>query len=149
MITVTNGHFRVFGSFYHRAYSKTRKPWKFFRSSFFEVLKLFIWFREIPRHFVCSRQNSQSVAKDHQRNLTIKAWEWLFLLLKPKWYLDIKLDAFYQFPSSGNCKQWVLFYLESFLLISGISGFSFFFTIEHIRKPINHGKFSEAQFLRN
>ena len=33
------------------------------------------------------------------------------------------------------------FYLESFLLISGISGFSFF-AIEHIRKPGILGKFS-------
>ena len=34
-----------------------------------------------------------------------------------------------------------VFYLESFLLISGISGFSFF-AIEHIRKPGIHGKLS-------
>ena len=33
----------------------------------------------------------------------------------------------------------MFFYLESFLLISGISGFSFF-AIEHIRTPGNHGK---------
>ena len=38
--------------------------------------------------------------------------------------------------NSGN-----LFYLESFLLISGISGFSFY-AVEHIQKPGNHGKFS-------
>ena len=111
------------------------------------------------------RRNYQSVVQDHQRELTIEACKWLFLLLKPKWYLDIKLEAFYQFSSNGNRKQWVLFYLESFLLISGIfgflvlfdlesfllisgfSGFSFFAT-EHIRKPRNHGKFSEAHFLR-
>ena len=41
----------------------------------------------------------------------------------------------------------MLFDLESFLLISGISGFSFF-TIEHIRKVGNHGKFSETQFSK-
>ena len=69
------------------------------------------------------RRNYQSVVQDHQRELTIEACKWLFLLLKPKWYLDIKLEAFYQFSSNGNRKQWVLFYLESFLLISGISGF--------------------------
>ena len=39
-----------------------------------------------------------------------------------------------------------LFYLASFLWISGISEFSFF-TTEHIRKPGNHGKFSQAHFL--
>ena len=31
-------HFRVF-VFCHRAYSKTQKPWKIFRSSFLEVIK--------------------------------------------------------------------------------------------------------------
>ena len=75
----------------------------------------------------------------------IEAWKWLFLLLKPKWYLDIKLVAFSQFSSNENRKQWVLFYLQSFLLIYGISGFSFF-VIEDIRKPGNHGRFSEAHF---
>ena len=35
----------------------------------------------------------------------------------------------------------IYFYLESFLLISGISGYSFF-AIEHIRKPEIHEKFS-------
>ena len=80
------------------------------------------------------RRNYQSVAQDHQRELTIEAGKWFFLLLKPKWYLNLKLVAFYQFSGNGNRKQWVLFYLESFLLISGISGFSFF-VIEHIPKP--------------
>ena len=42
----------------------------------------------------------------------------------------------------------MLFDLESFALISGISVFSFF-AIEHIRKPVNHRKFSEAHFLRS
>ena len=77
--------------------------------------------------------------------ITIEAWKWLLLLLKPKWYLDIKLVAFQQFSSNGNHSQWVLFDLESFLLISGISEFSFF-AIEHIRKPRNHGKFLWAHF---
>ena len=40
-----------------------------------------------------------------------------------------------------------LFYLESFFLISGISGFSFF-TIEHIRKPGIYGKFHSYCFLK-
>ena len=38
-----------------------------------------------------------SVAQNDQREITIEAWKWLFLLLKPKWHLDIKLEAFYQF----------------------------------------------------
>ena len=45
--------------------------------------------------------------------------------MRPNCYLDIKLVAFSQFPSNGNRQQWAAFYLESFLLISGISGFSF------------------------
>ena len=39
------------------------------------------------------------------------------------------------------------FYLESFLSISGVSGFSFF-TIEHIRKPGIYGKFHSYCFLK-
>ena len=144
MITITTGHFRVF-IFTHRAYSKTWNPHKISISSFFKVLWLFNWFQELFWSFCMSRRNHQSVAQGHQRELTLKAWKWLFLLLKPKWYLSIKLEAFYQFSSNDDRKQWVLFYLESFLLISGISGFSFF-VIEHIGKPRNHGKFSEAHF---
>ena len=77
------------------------------------------------------RRNYQSFAQDHQRELTIEACKWLFLLLKPKWYLDIKLEAFYQFTSNDNRKQWVHFFLESFLLISGISGFLLLFDLEN------------------
>ena len=75
----------------------------------------------------------------------IKAWKWLFLLVKPKCCLDIKLEAFYQFSRNSNRKQLVLFYLESFLLISGISGFSFF-VIEHIRKPETTKNFQKLIF---
>ena len=75
----------------------------------------------------------------------IKAWKWLFLLVKPKWCLDIKLEAFHQFSRNGNRKQLVLFYLESLLLISGISGFSFF-VIEHIRKPETTENFQKLIF---
>ena len=114
-------------------------------SSFFKVL----WLSDLKsfsKDFVCSGETI-SVAPDHQRELTIEAWKWLFLLLKngKKWYLDTKSEVCYQFSSNGNRKQWVFFYLESFLLISDISGFSFF-VIEHIRKPGNHGKFPEAHF---
>ena len=41
----------------------------------------------------------------------------------------------------------MLFYLESFLLISAIFGF-LFFAIEHIRKPGNQRIFSCAHFLK-
>ena len=44
------------------------------------------------------------------------------------------------FPVTVIVNTGYFFYLESFLLISGISGFSLF-TIEHIRKPVIYGKF--------
>ena len=45
------------------------------------------------KHFICSRQNSQSVAQRYQEELTTEARNWLFLLLNPKQYLDNKLIA--------------------------------------------------------
>ena len=144
MIAITTGSFWVF-IFIHRAYSKSQNPQKISISSFFKVLQLFIWFRELFWAFCVFRRNYPSAAQDHQRELTNEAWKWLFFLLKSKWYLNIKLEAFYQFSSNLNHKQWVLFYLETFLSISGISGF-LLFVMEHIPKPINHGKFSEAHF---
>ena len=86
-------HFRVF-AFCHRAYSKTRKPREIFRSSVFEVSSLIICFEHFAKYFVCSRQNSQGVTQSYQGALTIEAWNWLFLLLRPKWYVDNKLIAF-------------------------------------------------------
>ena len=70
-----------------------------------------------------------------------------FLLLKPKWYVDNKLVAFQQFSSNGKAFTLRTLDLESFLLIFGIFGFSFF-AIEHIRKSGNHRKSSEVNFLR-
>ena len=87
-------HFQVF-IFCHTAYSKTQKPWKIFRSSVLEVLSLIICFEHFAKHFVCSRQNSQGVAQSYQGALTIEAWNWLFLLLRSKWYVDNKLIAFW------------------------------------------------------
>ena len=49
----------------------------------------------------------------------------LFLLLKPKQYVDNKQIAFQQFSNNGKAFTLGAFDLESFLLISGISGFSF------------------------
>ena len=79
--------------FCHRAYSKTQKPQKIFRSLFLKVLSLFD-FEHFPKHFVCSRQSSQGVAQSYQGALTVEAWNWLSLLLKPKWYIDNKLIDF-------------------------------------------------------
>ena len=43
---------------------------------------------------MCSRQNSQGIAQSYQGALAIEAWNWLFLLLKPKCYVGNKLIAF-------------------------------------------------------
>ena len=51
-------------------------------------------FEHFAKHFACSRQNSQGDAQSYQGALTIEAWNWLFLLLMPKWYVDNKLIAF-------------------------------------------------------
>ena len=115
---------------------------KNFQKLIFRGIKsIYLIFEPFSKHFLCSWQNSQGVAQSYQEALTIKAWNWLFLLSKPKWYVDNELIVFQQF--SNNIKVFTLgpLDLESFLLISGISGFSFF-AIEHIRKPGNHGKFS-------
>ena len=122
-LSVDFRHFRVF-VFCHRAYSSTFLSILCVQDKTFEVLL--------------------RVIKEH---LLLKLEIDFFLLLKQKWYVDNKLIVFSSFLVTVKCLHWVLLYLESFLLISGISGFSFF-AIEHIRKPGNHGKFSEAHFLR-
>ena len=107
-----------FSCFCHRVRSRTRKPLKVLISNFFEVLRLYLnlsTFLNIPGAQSC-------------------------FFLRPNCYLDIKLVAFSQFRSNGNRQQRAVFYLESFLFISSISGFSFL-TTEHIRKPGNHGNF--------
>ena len=43
---------------------------------------------------MCSRQNSQGVAQRYQGARKIEAWNLLFLLLKPKWYVHNKLIDF-------------------------------------------------------
>ena len=40
---------------------------------------------------MCSWQNSQGFAESYQEALTTEAWNWFFLLLKPKWYVDNEL----------------------------------------------------------
>ena len=51
-------------------------------------------FKHFPKNCVCSRQTSQGVAQSYLGALIIEASNWLFLLLKPKWYVDNKLIAF-------------------------------------------------------
>ena len=70
-----------------------------------------------------------------------------FWLLKPKWYLHIKLVAFQQFPSNGNCQQCVFSNLESFLLISSISGFLFFLPQSIFENPETTEYFVSSFFV--
>ena len=51
-------------------------------------------FEHFAKHIVCSRQNSEGVAQSCQGALTTEPWNWLFLLLRLKWYVDNKLIAF-------------------------------------------------------
>ena len=67
------------------------------------------------------------------------------MLLKPKWYVDNKLIAFQQFSSNIKALTLGPLDLESFLLISGVSGFSFF-AIEHIRNPETKENFRKFIF---
>ena len=128
MITVSNGcffsklsvdirHFRVF-VFYHRAYSKTRKPRKIFIGSFFEVLRLFICFEHFSRHFVRSEHNSWSATQSYQWAFTIIALKRLFWLLKPESCLGKKLMVFSSFlviATVGNgCFEFRKLWLPAF-----------------------------------
>ena len=80
----------------------------------------------------------QGVAQSYQRAIIIEASKWLFLLLKPRWYLRQQIGSFFSsFLAMATVNNRCFFYLESFILISDFSGFSFF-AIEHIQK---HGKF--------
>ena len=82
-----------------------RKPGNYgkFSAHFFSRYYVYLSdFEHFPKHFVCSRQNSQGVAQSYQGTLTIEAWNWLFLVSKPKWYVDNKLIDFEQFCSNGK-----------------------------------------------
>ena len=99
-------------------------------------------FAHFAKHFVCSSQNSQGVARSYQGGLTIETWNSLFLLLRSKWYVIMNWLLFSSFLVTVHHKQWVLFDLESFVLISDVSVFSFFI-IELIRKIGIHWKLRE------
>ena len=82
-----------------------RKPenhGKFLEAHFSLYLVYLFDFEHFPKHLLCSRQNSQGIAQSYSGALTIETWNWLFLLLKPKWYVDNKLINFYQFCSNGK-----------------------------------------------
>ena len=96
---------------------------------------------------LCVHDKTLKVLLKVIKNHLLLKLETLFLLLKPKWYVDNKLIVFQQFSSNIKALTFGTLDSESFLLISDISGFSFF-AIEHIRKPGNHRKFSEAHFSR-
>ena len=127
--------------FCHRVCSRTRKPQKVLISNFFEVLRLYLilsTFLSIPcaEGTTLIKQCSKVSTKTYHWSLKVV----LLFFLRPNCYLDIKLVAFLQFPSNSNHQERAVFYLESFLLISGSSRFLLFAT-EHIQKPGNHRKF--------
>ena len=70
----------------------------------------------------------------------------LHVLLKLKWYLDKKWHLFRSFLVMVTFDNAFFCYLKSFLLISGVSGFSFI-TIEQIRKCGIHWNFYPFCFL--
>ena len=78
--------------------SKTRKPRKIFISSFLQVLRPFTLFRDLFKGFCVLKTQLSKCCSKLSTKPNIETWKQLFLLLKPKWYLDNKLVAFSSFP---------------------------------------------------
>ena len=74
-----------------------------------------------------------------------KALEVAFLIFEAKIGLSTKL----QFRSNYKCQPWVFSASQSYLLNCGVSGFSGFFTIEHVPKSGNHRKLQFVIFQRS
>ena len=100
-LSVDFWRFQVF-VFYHRAYSKTRKPRKTSISSFFEVLRLFIWFWALFYAFCTFRTQFTKCCSKLSMSIYYYCFQWLFWLLKPKSCLGNKFVAFQLFSSNGN-----------------------------------------------
>ena len=86
-------HFSVF-DFCYRVYKKTRNPRKIFRSSFSELLRLFIWFRTLFEAFCTIKtQLSKSCSKYSKR---IYHWSLKvpFLVIKAKMILGYPIILF-------------------------------------------------------
>ena len=83
----------VFGfSFF--AIEHIRKPGnygKIFISSFFEVLKLFIWFEALFVSILCDQETTLKICSNLSRSTYHLNLKVAFLLLKPKLYLDNKV----------------------------------------------------------
>ena len=69
--------------------SKPGNHGKFSEVYFTKYLFYLSNFEHFSKHFVCLRQDSQGVAQNYEGALAIEGWNWLFLLLKTKWYLFI------------------------------------------------------------
>ena len=127
-----------FSCFCHRVCSRTRKPQKVLISTnFFEVLRfnlILSTFLSIPcaQDTTLIKQCSKVSPNTYHWSLKV-----VLLFLEAKLLLRYQV-AFSQFPSNGNRQQRAVFYLESFLLISGISGFSFF-AMDKLQKLIFWG----------
>ena len=129
-----------FSCFCHKVCSRTRQPQKVLISIFFEELRLYL---TLSTFLSITCAQGTNLIKQFSK-VSTKTYHWslkvVLLFLEANCYLDLKLVAFSKFSSNVNRQQRAVFYLESSVLISGISGFSFF-DIEHIWKPGNHEKF--------
>ena len=74
---------------------------------------------------MCSGHNSQSVPQSYQKELTIEAGKWLFLSLKPKWYLNIKLETFSSFLVMVIVNNGCFFIQKAYYWFQAFPGFSF------------------------
>ena len=76
-------HFRVF-VFCHRAYSKTWKPRKIFRSSFFEVLSTFIWCQALSKAFCVFKKKLSRCCSKLSRSTYYWSLKLTFPIIKAK-----------------------------------------------------------------
>ena len=140
-LLATGRHFRVF-VFYNRAYSNTRNPRKIsIRQLIYRGIKTIYLILSTFLSILCVQDATLKVMlKIIKENLPLKL-ESSFSCYDSQTGTQIQnWQLFNTFLLMVTVNNWRFFYLESFLLISGISGFSFF-AIEHIRKHGIHGKF--------
>ena len=85
--------FRVF-IFCYRAYSKTQKPRKILISSFFEVLRLFIWFPALFQAFWAFRAQLSKCCSRLSMSIYYYCLKVAFLVIKTKIVLKYQIGSF-------------------------------------------------------
>ena len=91
-LSVDFRHFRVF-IFYHRAYSKTRKPQKISISSSFEVLRLFIWLWALFYVFCTFRTQFTKCCSKLSMSIYYYCLKMAFLVIKAKMVLRYQIGS--------------------------------------------------------